>query len=453
MRLFFFLLFITIQAAAQDADKVRLVHQWNDTGEVRINRIGQRYSDVWGFVQGGREYAVIGSTEGAHIIDVQTGKQVAFGAGTARGTEIIHRDYKTYKNYLYAVCDEGISSLQIYDLKYLPDSLHQVYSSDPMELTLCHNIFIDTAKAKLYTASVKGILSGSDHMRVYSLQNPEQPELLTRYNMNAKVHDVYVRNDTAYCSSEFYGYEVVDFRATDGTWQNIGVLTNYPYKGYNHSSWINDKGIGVMADETHGMPIKVIDVNNLEDIRVLGYFAPRYDSTCIPHNPYLIGNYAFVSWYFDGFQIYDISNPASPVRAGYYDTYPEASFVGFAGAWGCYPFLPSGKVLVSDMQTGLYVFDVTEAVPDFRKPADVQVFPNPATDYVNLRFPEDWIGLLQVRVTDLSGRTVLLHPDEDIAGQGNRAIRLPLPAHWTPGLYFLTATAGNKAFHTKILKH
>ena len=32
-----------------------------------------------------------------------------------------------YNGYLYAVCDENASSLQIMDLSYLPDSVHLVY--------------------------------------------------------------------------------------------------------------------------------------------------------------------------------------------------------------------------------------------------------------------------------------------------------------------------------------
>ena len=119
-----------------------------------------------------------------------------------------------------------------------------------------------------------------------------------------------------------------------------------------------------MADETFGKPVKVIDVRNPEVIEVLSTFSPRgEDTTSMPHNPYLLGRYAFVSYYMDGLQIYDIGDPRNPVRAGYYDTYPGPDVQTFAGAWGVYPYLPSRRILVSDMQTGLYVFDATEAMP------------------------------------------------------------------------------------------
>lgn len=442
---------ISSTAIGQQSAGVRLLHHWNDTQNVRLNRINQRYNDVWGFVQHGREYAVIGSTEGAHIIDVVSGQQAAFAPGAARGAEIIHRDYKTFGHYLYAVCDEGISNLQVFDLSFLPDSIHLVYESDPLELALCHNIFIDTAKGKLYAASVKGLASGSDHMRVYSLKHPEQPTLLTKYNRNSKVHDVFVRNDTAFCSAEFYGLEIVDFSGPPGTWQNIGELTAYPYKGYNHSSWVRQDGVGVMADETHGLPLKIINVNNLEEVRVLSHFAPRTDSTCIPHNPYIVGNYVFVSWYFDGLQIYDISDPANPRRAGFFDTYSSPSFVGFAGAWGCYPFLPSGKVLLSDMQSGLHIFDVSGAAPGLTQSQSAALFPNPTTGSFYWVVNEEWIGAIQMHITDGYGRR-LWEQTLHITPTDAHTIQLLLPEPWSPGVYFFQATCSAGMFQTKMIK-
>ena len=55
-----------------------------------------------------KEYAVIGSTAGTHFFDVTDSQEiieVAFVAGKVQGTEIIHRDFHDYKNYLYIVAD------------------------------------------------------------------------------------------------------------------------------------------------------------------------------------------------------------------------------------------------------------------------------------------------------------------------------------------------------------
>jgi len=40
---------------------------------------------------------------------------------------------------------------------------------------------------------------------------------------------------------------------------------------------------------------------------------------------------------------------------GYFDTYPDNDVASFDGAWSVYPYLPSGNILVSDIDRGLFV--------------------------------------------------------------------------------------------------
>ena len=75
----------------------------------------------------------------------------------------------------------------------------------------------------------------------------------------------------------------------------------------------------------------------------------------IDHNGFVRGNRYYMSNYARGLTILDISDPANAVSAGRFDTYPSSDNVGFPGAWGIYPFLPSGTLLISDIDTGLYV--------------------------------------------------------------------------------------------------
>jgi hypothetical protein len=65
-----------------------------------------------------------------------------------------------------------------------------------------------------------------------------------------------------------------------------------------------------------------------------------------------------VSYYHDGVQVYDISDPMNPVNIAYYDTYTQhTNYNGYQGCWGVYPFLPSGIILASDFENGLFVLD------------------------------------------------------------------------------------------------
>lgn len=51
-----------------------------------------------------------------------------------------------------------------------------------------------------------------------------------------------------------------------------------------------------------------------------------------------------------------ISDPANVQRVAYYDTCPEnVNYSDYQGAWGVYPYLPSGNIIASDVLHGLFV--------------------------------------------------------------------------------------------------
>ena len=72
----------------------------------------------------------------------------------------------------------------------------------------------------------------------------------------------------------------------------------------------------------------------------------------------------YISYYEDGVQVYDVSNPAAPSRIAYYDTYEPNNGTGygstssFHGCWGVYPFMSSGCILATDIETGFYTLEL-----------------------------------------------------------------------------------------------
>jgi hypothetical protein len=119
----------------------------------------------------------------------------------------------------------------------------------------------------------------------------------------------------------------------------------------------------VFADEVPGgLPVKISDVTNLGNIQVLSTVSQFVQTT--PHNPFVPDNqHAFISSYQDGLQLYDISAPATPSLAGFFDTYPQAggnnnswpSGGTYNGQWGCYPFFPSGNIFALDRNNGGFI--------------------------------------------------------------------------------------------------
>ena len=405
----FVFIFILQSLPAQVSQNITLLGHWDEPA-VPTNFFNDRYSEVWGFERNGREYAVIGSVLGTHFIDVTdpvNPVEVDYVAGAYQGDFVIHRDYHDYQDHLYMVCDEGPSTVQIADLSTLPDSVTMVYDSDAL-FPNCHNVFVDSSSGLLYACSVKRY-TGWTEMEVYSLTNPALPSLVHSHQ-GFTSHDVYVRNDTVYQHAETNGMFVFDYSNPTNP-QPIGALTGYPDKGYNHSGWLNEGGdIYAFADEDHGYDVKICDVSDISNIQVLTTVSSGIDpDSSMPHNLMIKDGYMYVSYYNDGLYIYDIKDPSQPVISGYYDTYPGTTHVSYKGAWGVYCFLPSGNILVSDMSTGLYIFDVSLALgeEEAETPAPrLQLYPNPSNGKLQIYRTGPVHTDLTWTLSDLSGRKV-----------------------------------------------
>lgn len=377
------------QLPAQGFENVILLDNWQDSSLPVINN-GIRYNEVWGFVQNGEEYAVMGSTMGTHIFRITDDNQldsVAFVPGAFQG-QVVHRDYHDYEGYLYAVCDQGQSTLQIIDLSGLPESVEVVYDSNEWVVT-AHNVFIDSATAKLYLAGPSGTA-----LLVLSVENPTAPEFLFYFFGVNYVHDLYVRNDTAWLNAANQGLWVIDFGGEEI--EMLGTLTEYEDQGYNHSGWLSaDGNTYVFADETDGMRMKVCNVEDLSNIEVQGLFGSEVSANSVAHNLQMKDQLVYVSHYNDGLQVFDVSNPNEPERVAWYDTFTGDESYSFNGAWGIYAFLPSGRILISDRTSGLYLFqmDLTTGVDDRQDAAQLKLYPNPTTGVVtlesNLNAPEE----------------------------------------------------------------
>ncbi|MGZ4099621.1 MAG: T9SS type A sorting domain-containing protein, partial [Bacteroidia bacterium] len=133
--------------------------------------------------------------------------------------------------------------------------------------------------------------------------------------------------------------------------------------GYNHSSCLTPNGQTlVFTDEVPaGLPFKTADVTNLSNIQVLATANQFPQGT--PHNVFVVNNqYVFLSSYQDGTQLYDISNPATPTLAGFFDTFPQGggnnnnwSGDNYDGQWAMYPYFPSKNIFACDQKNGLFM--------------------------------------------------------------------------------------------------
>lgn len=399
---------------------ISLLGQFNDTTVVAESVYGIRYQSCWGWQNplDQKEYAIIGSTAGTYIIDVSIPTApTQINYIPHRQTDCIWHEYKTYGNYLYIISDDaGNNSLQIVDLSTLPISATVIYDSNSI-FTHAHAQYVDGNK--LYVSSVNA--SGNySSMNVYSLNDPTFPTLLRRLDSDFpsinSVHDMYVVNDTVYASCGNSGLYIFHYDTIANHFILLGSLTNFPTQRYNHSSFLSpDHGYLYMCDEVpSGMPFSVVDVRDISNPTVIGTYNTNVGAT--PHNPYVKDNLLFVAAYQDGLYIYDISNPITPVLSGYFDTHPQNPpgtypSPAYAGCWAAYTDLPSGIILASDMQLGLFILDVSVITSSktFTQNSNDKfiVYPNPSNNQFSIRIKnENESGTMTLY--DLNGRTILL---------------------------------------------
>lgn len=337
---------------AQISLNMNKLDQWDESG--------LEYNDVWGYVDDNdQEYAIVGSYGGIHFFHINNNNALTLVDEFSPGATSVWRDFKTYGNYAYAVADEGSEGLLVYDLSNLPNSVslsHQITT----QFTRAHNIYIDEPNGKLYVAGSNG---QNDGLIIYDVTtNP--PTYLASVSLpnGGYVHDLYVRGDTAYCSHGWNGLFIWDMESANNP-NLLGAFSNE--SGYNHSSWVSsDASTLYYAREVGvGLPMTVLDISNMNDIGVTSNFKfpllGGNQTDNVPHNPYLLGNYLYTSYYEDGVQVFDVSDPANVTVAAYYDTYPSnTQYNGYAGCWGTYPYLPSGKILASDGTNGLFLLEL-----------------------------------------------------------------------------------------------
>lgn len=309
------------------------------------------YSDIWGYTDSqGNEFALLGVYNGTSIIDITNPAQaseVAFISGPSS----TWRDIKTHSHYAYVTTEGTGGGLQIIDLSNLPASATLVNTVTTW-FTRSHNLYIDNGFA--YVVGANSQAGGGSGMHILDLSNPTNPVRSAYYGTSGYVHDVYVWNDTAYVSSADT-YDMVNLTNKNSP-QRINQSAALPGI-YAHSGWLTeDKRYFIACEEYNERDITIWDLQGGSWNLIVPQWQMPGNSPV--HNVFVKGDYAHISYYKDGYVVLDISDPANPQKVGQYDTYPGTSGT-YAGAWGCYPYFESGKVIVSDMSTGLYIFNFT----------------------------------------------------------------------------------------------
>lgn len=337
--------------------------------QLNINLIGQLssthgdLSDIWGYVDTtGKEYALVGAYTGTSIVDISTPSapvEVFFSPGA----NSIWRDLKVWNKHAYII-NEANNGLKIIDMSDLPGSITtgDVYqfTGSTYPFTSAHDIYIDENGY----AYILGSNNGVGGAIILDLNvNPKVPIEVGRYN-DYYIHDAMVRGDTMWAGCVNDGF----FAAVDvsNKANPITMATQNTPNFFTHNCWISDDGNTLFTtDEKSNAFIASYDVSNLANIAELDRIQSHPGDQIIPHNAFVFGDYVVTSYYTSGVTIHDASNPNSMVEVGNYDTSPLYSGGTFNGCWGVYPYLPSGLIIASDIENGLFILGPTYTPASF----------------------------------------------------------------------------------------
>lgn len=328
--------------------------QLNITLENQIT-YSEAVNDVWGYTApDGTEYALVGTQTAFSIVDIDSPAPTEIHRVV--GANTTWRDIKFFQNYAYVVNEAPTDSgLLIVDLSFLPDSIATHKSNLGIGYTDCHNIFIDESGfAYLFGASSTG--AGSGTLIADLNDTPTNPTYTGKYSTNY-VHDGFVRGDTLWTSEIYAGLLGV----IDVSDKSTPVLLNTQATpmSFAHACWPSDDGNTVyVVEEKANSWVIAYDVSDIYDIKELDRWQSFPTTNVIPHNTFVKGNYVINSYYTSGVVILDATNPANLVEVGFYDT-SLFSGSGYYGCWGVYPYLPSGRILATDRQQGLFVLNPT----------------------------------------------------------------------------------------------
>jgi choice-of-anchor B domain-containing protein len=360
-------------------------------------------SNLWGFVDldDRREYAVIGVNNGTAVVDVTNPAQPRV-VGSVAGPVSVWREVKVYQPwnaarqrhdaYVYVVSEATGAGLQIIDLSNLPASISLV--STFRGFNTAHTLFVanvDPASGEPNVPDVAPVLyiEGSDiGFLSLDVSRPDLPFITGRL-IDSYVHDVWAgvfRGERAGpCAGGHPTCEIVvdwggdSVRIIDFTTKSNPVVVaafRYPELAYAHSGWISRDGRYLFSfDEGDELAtgqnsrIRVLDISDLAHPSLAAVWTSS--TKAIEHNGYIVGDKLYASYYERGMAILDVSNPTAPREIGFFDTFPSGDDAQFHGAWGIYPFLPSGTLLVSNIDGAGGLFVLREPTAAIAPPVDV----------------------------------------------------------------------------------
>ena len=312
----------------------------------------ERYSGSWYYVDElGNEYALLGAKSGTAVIQlVEQDSSVV--RGFISGPSSNWREITVIGDYAFVSTEGGADSvgMHVIDLSPLPIDTAYLLTEYKQTFGKGHIIQRDIYSDAPYVYVIGTVATEGVH--ILDVSEPAAPIEVGLYDPDYYIHDAHINGDLMFCAA-FYEARMDIVDISDKS--NPTLIATIDDPGVNtHSCWLTeDKKHLFLCDEADGFYARIFNIEDLDNIFEEATYSANLES--LVHNPYIRGDFAYISHNTEGLRIVDVADPTCPVEVGYYDTFDGPSG-GFSGLWSACPFLPSGKIIGGDRTKGMFVW-------------------------------------------------------------------------------------------------
>lgn len=334
-------------------------------------------NDSWGWTDQttNNEYVIMCVNNGTVFINItDIENPIYLGKLPTATVNSTWRDVKVYKNHAFIVSEASNHGMQVFDLTKLKNVVNSptTFTADVhfTEFGSAHNIVINEDSGYAYPVGTSKTGTYRGGPLFINIQDPKNPKSEGGWGMDNYSHDAQVVTyngpDTEHIGKEILigsnenEVVIVDITDKDNP-ENISTIS-YPNVGYTHQGWFTENQqyfiLGDELDEQRfGNKTRTIVFDFADLDMPKQHFIYNGTTQAIDHNGYVKGNTFYLANYTAGVRFIDISNinGKNITETGYFDTYPNNDNANFDGAWNIYPYFESGKIVVSDINSGLFI--------------------------------------------------------------------------------------------------
>jgi len=334
-------------------------------------------NDIWGWTDPStnKEYALMGLDNGTAFIDISDEENLVYlGKLPTATVASTWRDIKVYQDHAFIVSEADGHGMQVFDLTQLRNVANppQTFNEDARYTGFgnAHNVAINEDSGFVYAVGTArdDAFNGGAHF--VDARNPKSPLAAGGHGANGYSHDaqvvVYNGPDADHTGKEIYigsnEDRIVIVDVTDKVNPTEIATVQYTNFGYTHQGWLTeDQTYFILGDETDEINFGfqsrtlIFDFTDLDQPTLHHTYSGP--TSAIDHNGYVKGNQFYLANYSAGIRVLDISDIANRnlIEEGFFDTYAQNDTPGFDGAWSVFPYFESGKIIVSDTDSGLFV--------------------------------------------------------------------------------------------------